>query len=92
MRKHGDVGPIREKPVTRDEAMSMLSEVCGARNWKIFEERGGSRFCLRDGPTLTFPLQLPEADERLRRRLSSNPDKDRVARRAGHPRGGERVW
>jgi len=44
MRKHGDVGPIREKPVTRDEAMSMLSEVCGARNWEIFEERGDLDF------------------------------------------------
>ena len=44
MRKHGDVGPIREKPVTRDEAMSMLSEVCGDRNWKIFEERGDLDF------------------------------------------------
>src|SRR3984893_5943187 len=44
MRKHGDVGPIREKPVTRDEATSMLSEVCGARNWKIFEERGDLDF------------------------------------------------
>jgi twitching motility protein PilT len=44
MRKHGDVGPIREQPVTRDEAMSMLSEVCGDRNWKIFEERGDLDF------------------------------------------------
>jgi twitching motility protein PilT len=44
MRKHGDVGPIREKPVSRDEAMSMLSEVCGDRNWKIFEERGDLDF------------------------------------------------
>jgi twitching motility protein PilT len=44
MRKHGDVGPIRAKPVTRDEAMSMLSEVCGDRNWKIFEERGDLDF------------------------------------------------
>ena len=44
MRKHGDVGPIREKPVTRNEAMSMLSEVCGARNWEIFEERGDLDF------------------------------------------------
>src|SRR6266404_915297 len=39
MRKHGDVGPIREKPVTRDEAMSMLSEVCGSLKWDILEER-----------------------------------------------------
>src|SRR6267378_7288546 len=44
MRKHGDVAPIREKPLTRDEAMSMLSEVCGDRNWKIFEERGDLDF------------------------------------------------
>src|ERR1700694_852952 len=47
MRKHGDVGPIREKPVTRDEAMSMLNEVCGDRNWKIFEERGDLDFAYK---------------------------------------------
>src|ERR1700716_2789358 len=44
MRKHGDVAPIREKPLTRDETMSMLSEVCGERNWKIFEGRGDLDF------------------------------------------------
>src|SRR2546423_8598841 len=44
MRKHGDVAPIREKPLTRAETMSMLSEVCGDRNWKIFEERGDLDF------------------------------------------------
>src|SRR6266480_4495273 len=44
MRKHGDVAPIREKPLTRDETMSMLREVCGDRNWKIFEERGDLDF------------------------------------------------
>src|SRR3981081_4943242 len=42
--KHGDVAPIREKPLTRDETMSMLREVCGERNWKIFEERGDLDF------------------------------------------------
>ena len=40
MRKHGDVAPIRAEPVTRVEAEKMLSEICGARLWKIFEERG----------------------------------------------------
>jgi twitching motility protein PilT len=40
MRKHGDVAPIRAEPVTRDEAETMLSEICGARLWKLFEERG----------------------------------------------------
>src|SRR5256714_3535106 len=44
MRKHGDVAPIREKPLTRDQTMSMLSEVCGERNWKLFEERGDLDF------------------------------------------------
>jgi twitching motility protein PilT len=44
MRKHGDVGPIRQNPVTHEEALSMLSEVCGPQNWKIFEERGDLDF------------------------------------------------
>ncbi len=44
MRKHGDVAPIREKPLLRDETMSMLREVCGDRSWKIFEERGDLDF------------------------------------------------
>src|SRR5437899_1904906 len=44
MRKHGDVAPIRAEPVSGDEALSMLSEVCGPRNWKIFEERGDLDF------------------------------------------------
>jgi twitching motility protein PilT len=44
MRKHGDVAHIRAEPVTREEAASMLSEVCGPRNWKIFEGRGDLDF------------------------------------------------
>src|SRR2546430_1405741 len=40
MRKHGDVAAIRDKPITRDETMSMVREVCGERNWKIFDDRG----------------------------------------------------
>jgi twitching motility protein PilT len=44
MRRHGDVMPIRDAPVTRAEAMSMLREVCGEHNWKIFEERGDLDF------------------------------------------------
>jgi twitching motility protein PilT len=44
MRRHGDVMPIRDAPVTRAEAMSMLSEVCGEHNWKIFQERGDLDF------------------------------------------------
>lgn len=44
MRRHGDVGPIREQPVTQEEAAGMLSEVCGPHNWEIFEERGDLDF------------------------------------------------
>jgi twitching motility protein PilT len=44
MRRHGDVMPIRDAPVTRAEAMSMLREVCGEHTWKIFEERGDLDF------------------------------------------------
>src|SRR3984893_15471939 len=44
MRKHGDVRPIREKPVGREEAARMLSEICGPQSWEIFEERGDLDF------------------------------------------------
>src|SRR5438046_2174333 len=44
MRKHGDITPIREQPLERDETMSLLREVCGEQNWKIFEERGDLDF------------------------------------------------
>ena len=44
MRRHGDVMPIREEAVTRDEAVAMLSEVCGPESWKFFEERGDLDF------------------------------------------------
>ncbi|HXA08782.1 MAG TPA: type IV pili twitching motility protein PilT, partial [Chthoniobacterales bacterium] len=40
IRKHGDVMPIRDELVTRDEAVAMLSEICGPKSWAIFEERG----------------------------------------------------
>ena len=44
MRKHGDVAPIREAPLRRDETTSMLREVCGERSWEIFDERGDLDF------------------------------------------------
>ena len=44
MRKHGDVAPIREKPLDREETVSMLREVCGDKNWAIFDERGDLDF------------------------------------------------
>jgi len=44
MRKHGDVAAIREEPVQRDEALAMLSEICGEHRWRFFEERGDLDF------------------------------------------------
>jgi twitching motility protein PilT len=44
MRRHGDVMPIREEPVTGSEAVKMLSEICGPQNWENFEERGDFDF------------------------------------------------
>ncbi len=44
MRRHGDVKPIRDEPVTREEASGMLSEICGAQSWALFEERGDLDF------------------------------------------------
>src|SRR3984893_769285 len=44
MRKHGDVMPIGTEPMMREETMSMLREVSGEPNWKLFEERGDLDF------------------------------------------------
>jgi twitching motility protein PilT len=44
MRRHGDVMPIRENAVTRDEAVKMLSEICGPERWAFFEEHGDLDF------------------------------------------------
>src|ERR1700730_9070451 len=44
MRKHGDVMPIRAEPMLGEETMSMLREVTGEHNWKLFEERGDFDF------------------------------------------------
>ena len=44
MRMHGDIIPIRADPVSRDEVTQMLSEVSGAHNWELFQERGDLDF------------------------------------------------
>src|SRR5437016_5956616 len=55
MRTHGDIMPIRDEPISREEATRMLSEVCGPQNWEIFQERGD----------LDFAYQMDE-DSRFR--------------------------
>jgi twitching motility protein PilT len=44
MRKHGDIMPIRSESVTHEEAVRMMSEVCGTNNWEIFEQQGDLDF------------------------------------------------
>src|SRR5216117_1121222 len=44
MRMHGDIMPIRAEPVAHEEAVQMMSEICGPHNWEIFEERGDLDF------------------------------------------------
>ena len=44
IRKHGDIMPIREEPITGEEAVMMLREICGPQRWSTFEERGDLDF------------------------------------------------
>jgi twitching motility protein PilT len=44
MRVHGDIMPIRAEAISREEAVQMMSEICGARNWETFEQRGDLDF------------------------------------------------
>jgi len=44
MRVHGDIMPIRAEPISREEAVQMMSELCGTRNWEGFEQRGDLDF------------------------------------------------
>ena len=44
MRRHGDMIPIWEEVVTRDQAVAMLSEICGPKRWQLFEEHGDLDF------------------------------------------------
>jgi twitching motility protein PilT len=44
MRRHGDVIPIRQEAVTGDEAVRMLSEICGRQSWDLFERCGDLDF------------------------------------------------
>jgi twitching motility protein PilT len=36
--------PIRAEPISREEAVQTMSEICGARNWELFEQRGDLDF------------------------------------------------
>ena len=44
IRTHGDIMPIRDEPVSHEEAIRMLSEACGPQNWENFQQHGDLDF------------------------------------------------
>jgi len=44
IRRHGDIVPIRDEPLTRDEIAFMLSEICTPQKWEKYEESGDLDF------------------------------------------------
>ena len=44
IRRSGDIVPIREEPLTRDEMAFMLSEICTPQKWEKYEECGDLDF------------------------------------------------
>ncbi len=44
IRVHGDIMPIRDEPVSHEEVIRMLSEVCGPQNWENFQQHGDLDF------------------------------------------------
>jgi len=44
IRQHGDITPIREEPITHEEAAYMMSEIAGAERWASFEAKGDLDF------------------------------------------------
>jgi twitching motility protein PilT len=44
IRRHGEILPIRDEPLTPEEISFMLSEICSAARWQRFEEVGDLDF------------------------------------------------
>ncbi|MEI7929630.1 MAG: ATPase, T2SS/T4P/T4SS family, partial [Verrucomicrobiales bacterium] len=44
IRRHGEILPIRDEPMTRDEMAFMLSEICTPEKWQQYEESGDIDF------------------------------------------------
>jgi twitching motility protein PilT len=44
IRRHGEILPVREEPLTPEEISFMLSEICSAARWQRFEELGDLDF------------------------------------------------
>ncbi len=44
IRRHGEIVPIREEALSRDEVSYMLSEICSPKRWEQFEQTGDLDF------------------------------------------------
>ncbi len=44
IRVHGEIVPIREEPISNEEAAYMMSEIAGPKGWATYEERGDYDF------------------------------------------------
>ena len=44
IRRHGEILPIRDEPLTRDEMAFMLSEICTPEKWEKYEATGDLDF------------------------------------------------
>ncbi len=44
VRRHGEILPIRDEVITREEATYMLSEICSPERWEDFEKSGDLDF------------------------------------------------
>ena len=44
IRRHGEIVPIREEPITNEEAVYMLSEIAGPERWVRYEQGGDLDF------------------------------------------------
>ena len=44
IRVHGEMAPIRDEPITNEEAAYMMHEIAGDKGWATYEERGDYDF------------------------------------------------
>ena len=87
IRRHGDVIPIRERGLTRDEAAYMMSEICGPERWERFEETGDLDFAYEMDEHSRFRCNFLKQTNGYGAVFRLIPTKDRHARAARHPAG-----
>ncbi len=73
IRRHGEIVPIREEVLSRDEVSYMLSEICSPKKWEQFEQTGDLDFAYEMDEDSRFRCNFLKQGERLRRRLPPHP-------------------